>query len=395
MSNVKQLPPPSPIIISQRRRRFRHTEDRPSTLRRLSLGCRSQTQTHQSLPPLIQKPQLCIPTPPEIITSPTTSEPSPASTEGRKWRHSLAKASDILRLMDGLRLPLDAKCYVSLLQDCASSGDLLGGAAVHSHIRFRYPGGSSILRRPEGLGIANRLLHMYASCGEAEAALEVFDQMTLRDSTSRIITIAALSESRRDMEALQLFVKMHSGSGDWWAADPIGFVVVLRACGRAGELGLAKQLHGMAIKLIKRDSFAEYSSSLIRLYAKLGCPDASLQLMVVSPPSHGEETALACIATAYSKSGCFRKALWVFREIGRRGIRKGKQKTEWNWRKMFASILVACGAANSGKDGYEGGRQIHSLALKIALDGDPSVMCCLFEFYSKHGLLQEARKAFS
>lgn len=61
---------------------------------------------------------------------------------------------------------------------------------------------------------------------------------------------------------------------------------------------------------------------------------------------------------------------------------------------MLASIVAACAGGNDEKEGYEGGREVHAVAVKIGVDGDPYVGCSLVELYSKRGLLVEARRAF-
>ncbi|PKU81213.1 Pentatricopeptide repeat-containing protein [Dendrobium catenatum] len=314
----------------------------PSRWQSSTFQCLALVQDHQPLPSLLQRPiRLCLPVPSTYIAE---SVPSPAISESR-GNHSSSSASDVLRLMDGLQLPVEADTYAYLLQECARSRDFLQGSSVHAHIRRRFTGGRSLLRQPAGLFLANRLLVMYAACHQAKLAQQLFDQMPLRDSISRVITMSSLSENNDDLGALQLFVGMHPGREDWWLVDPLGFRVVLWTCVRAREL------HGLVVKLTGCSSFIEYMAPLIRFYAMLECPDLSLQLMLASPDDCEE-------------------AAWV-----------------------SIVILTACVGANEEKEGYEGGQQVHVIAIKIGVDGDPYVGCRLVELYSKQGLLIEARKA--
>ncbi|KAL0903257.1 hypothetical protein M5K25_027619 [Dendrobium thyrsiflorum] len=365
----------------------------PSRWQSSTFQCHALVQDHQPLPSLLQRPtRLCVPVPSTYIAE---SVPSPAISESR-GNLSSSTASDVLRLMDGLQLPVEADTYAYLLQECARSGDFLQGSAVHAHIRRRFIGGRSLLRQPTGLFLANGLLVVYAACHHVKLAQQLFDQMPLRDSISRVITMSSLSENNDDLGALQLFVGMHPGREDWWLVDPLGFRVVLWTCVRAREIGLGQQLHGLVVKLTGCSSFMEYMAPLIRFYAMLGCPDLSLQLMLASPDDC-EEAAWVSIVSAYNRVGCFRKALLVFREMQRRRRRRrrvgGYQKIRWRRCKMLASILAACVGANEEKEGYEGGQQVHVIAIKIGVDGDPYVGCRLVELYSKQGLLIEARKA--
>ncbi|PKA48881.1 Pentatricopeptide repeat-containing protein [Apostasia shenzhenica] len=392
MSALKQAATLSSSMTTVRKRDCRH-HGRRKLSRLRPYRCQAQVQAPQPLPPLLQRPGHC--SPPSISAADPELRPSPSETRSSS---SSATALDVLRLMDGLQVRLEADTYSSLLRDCAASGDSRQGAAVHAHLKRQ--SGTLFLRHPSNLPLANRLLHMYAACNQAAAVRQVFDQMRHRDSLSRVIAIAAVSENGGEMEAIRMFVGMHAGREGWWAADSIGFKLMLWTSARAADLGFGQQLHGLAVKFTGCSSFSDHSAPLIKFYAKLWRPDLSLQLMLAASPAFPgvvEEAAWGCIISAYCRGGSFKKAMWVFREMERRrrtNVGRRRRETRIK-RRLLATILSTCSSAAAGSVGsYEGGRQLHAHAVKLGVDGDGFVGRGLVVLYSAQGSTAEARRAF-
>ncbi|XP_020101710.1 pentatricopeptide repeat-containing protein At1g31790 [Ananas comosus] len=304
----------------------------------------------------------------------------------RACRVKTATAGDVLCLMDALRLPVEEDVYVDLIKECTHSRDAVQGAEVHAHILVRTRGAA-----PAGLILANRLLLMYAACGKVEAARQLFDRMPARDAVSWAAVIAAYSHdnsssSTSHCEATKLFTKMRAAefatvaeSRSRCCLDAI-LMALLRSCGRARELGLGRQVHGLIEKMMGASGAG---SSLIQFYSTLGRRDAARQALdrVIMYPFQEEDwtSMIACCC----REGLFEEAISIFRKTARLGKRG-------NPCSLLTNVLKAC--ARIGDGGWIG-RQVHTIAIKLGAESDQYVGSSLFRMYSQNGLLADARRS--
>ncbi|EHA8589793.1 pentatricopeptide repeat-containing protein [Cocos nucifera] len=362
---------------------------------------RTQSPTQpsaQALPPLLQRPQkLSItnkqqPHPP-ISTTPETNPRAPdtgsISTDGEDAEEGVVPetctATDVLHLMDGLQLPIEADLYLSLVRECTHSRDAFQGAQVHAHIQRSRP---RLLRRAAGLPLANRLLLMYATCGQPDNARQMFDQMAFRDPMSWAAILAALAHHGGHREALQLFADMRESAVEPGGrySDALVLVTTLRSCVRARELGLARQVHGLALKVLGESGAigcGGIGSSLLQCYSMLGCHQSARRVFERIRIRSRGAAVWTCVITGCCREGRFEEALYVFREMGRAGHRRNSH--------VVSSILAACARI---RDGGWGGRQVHASAVKLGVDADRYVGSSLVDMYAKHGLFKDARWAF-
>ncbi|XP_064934649.1 pentatricopeptide repeat-containing protein At1g31790-like [Musa acuminata AAA Group] len=311
-----------------------------------------------------------------------------SSSSGRNVKNSSCTPTDVLRLMDVLQLPVDEDLYVSLIKECAEYRDAAQGDRVYAHIRRSLP---DLLRGPAGLHLANRLLFMFAACGQQHVARQLFDQMHFRDATSLAVVIAALSASGSHGDALRLFVEMCVRSG---GRSPVlepgvcwleALVTVLRSCARTRELGFGRQVHGLALKVLGGDDavlLGDVGESLIQFYSRLGHHGSAVKLFEGTRSQSA--AAWTCMISGYSREGRFKEAIGVFREMGRAGRRKNCH--------VFSSTLSAC--AKMGDGGWSG-KQVHAAAIKLGTSSDGFVCSSLVDMYMKHELPTEAQRAFA
>ncbi|XP_042035326.1 pentatricopeptide repeat-containing protein At1g31790-like [Salvia splendens] len=286
--------------------------------------------------------------------------------------------SDILRLMDGLKLPIPIDIYTSLMEECTESGDPFKAIELHEHIRT-----SGI---HPSLPVINRILLMYVSSGCLEHARKVFDEMTVRDFNSWAILIAGCVQNGEFNEATELFVKMLSDKElENAGADQMGFSVpgilmcVLRACVCTVDFELGRQVHGWLWKVgfSKNDAL---SSFLISFYGKLKHYEGAER---VFQQVKCRDTA---VWTSRIVNCCnddnFVGVANVFKEMGEEGVKKNEY--------TFSIVLKAC--RRMGAIRY--GRQVHANAMKLGLDSDSFVQCALVDLYGKCGALSDATRAF-
>ena len=182
---------------------------------------------------------------------------------------------DVLRLMDSLRLPVDADVYASLLRDCAARGDAYDIHRVHEHILLN---AARFLRAPTGALLMNRLLLAYVAAGDERGALEMFDGMplTARGWVSWAIVIAGLSKAGGHAGALRLFAEMLGERGIVDGGSRLASIIVagvIRSCGETGNVEFGRCMHGLVLKMGLASCLR---SSLVRLYSLLGREDDAL-----------------------------------------------------------------------------------------------------------------------
>ncbi|KAK9289847.1 hypothetical protein L1049_008007 [Liquidambar formosana] len=313
--------------------------------------------------PLLQSPKRKDPNPHETARAPT----SPTAIK------TTSTTSDVLSLMDSLRLPIPADIYASLVKECTITKDAARAAELHAHI-------NRTGLRPR-LPLLNRLLLMYVSCGCTDAARQLFDEMSLKDYNSWAIMIAGYVDSGDYDEAVKSFVAMLQHH-DNMLEVPSAWIIawVLKACVNTMNLGLGEQVHGWLLKAgYTMNLFV--SSSLINFYGKFKClGDADFVFDQIPLRD-------TVIWTNKIVNNCreehFEEVLNAFKEMGRAGIKKNHF--------TLSSVLSACAKL---KDDGRCGLQVHANAIKLGIDSNVFVQCGLVDMYGKCGLLRDARMVF-
>ncbi|KAL3613786.1 hypothetical protein CASFOL_041860 [Castilleja foliolosa] len=303
-----------------------------------------------------------------IRIKPKNPKPKPVTTT----------TSDVLLLMDSLKLPIPADIYTSLIKECTKSGNSSKAIELYQHVR------KSGLRL--GLPFLNRVLLMYVSCGCFENARQLFDQMFLRDFNSWAIVISGCVENGEHDEAIKLFVKMLREKGFEKASDTqmglsvSGILVrVLKACLCTMDFELGAQVHGWLWKMGYSKNVG-LSSFLISYYGKANCFKGAESVF-----EH-----VRCRSTSlwtsrimnYCNEYEFEEAIRVFKEMGREGVRKNEY--------TFSSVLKACRRMRD----ITIGRQVHANLMKLGLESDGYVHCALVDMYGKCGFIKDAARVF-
>ncbi|WOK94713.1 hypothetical protein Cni_G03418 [Canna indica] len=310
-----------------------------------------------------------------------------SSGSGREDENSSCTPTDVLELMDALQIYVEEDLYLSLVKECTAYRDTAQGANVYAHIRRSCPG---LLRQPAGLLLANRLLLMFAACGQIAFARQLFDQMPLRDATSWAIVVAALFAEGCHGDALRLFVEMCTRTdGGSLVLKPVvcwvnTLVTGLRSCTVAREIALGRQIHGMALKVLGGTNavlFEDLCDALIQFYSQIRHHQTAVEVLnrTCSPSA----AAWTSVITGYSREGQFKQAIRLFREMGRTGARRNTY--------VFSSTLAAC--AKVGDGGWSG-KQVHTIAIKLGASSDKFVCSSLVDMYMKHELLIDGQRAF-
>ncbi|KAL0312345.1 UNVERIFIED_CONTAM: Pentatricopeptide repeat-containing protein [Sesamum radiatum] len=315
----------------------------------------------------IQLPLLRPPKPMRIKPPPKKPNPKPVAT-----------TSDILRLMDSLKLPIPLDIYTSLIKECTKLRDPLKAVELHEHVR------RSGLRL--NLPLLNRLLLMYLSSGCFDHARQLFDQMFLRDFNSWAVMIAGCVENGKYNEAIEFYIEMLLGEefeniGDNRMELLVSgvLVCVLRACLYTMDFELGRQVHSWLWKMGYSRNVV-LSSFLINFYGKLKCFDGAQSVFEqVRCPNTVVWTSRIVNC---SSDRNFEGVISIFKEMGREGVRKNGY--------TFSTVLKACRMMGD----IECGRQVHANLMKLGLESDGFVQCALVDLYGKCGCLNDATRMF-
>ncbi|KAI3690376.1 hypothetical protein L2E82_48400 [Cichorium intybus] len=289
---------------------------------------------------------------------------------------STTTSSDILRLLDCLRLPVPDAVYISLIKEITHFRDPDEAILLHAHLtRNRH-------NQPR-LPLLNYTLIMFVSCGCIQNARQVFDEMTKRDFNSWAIMLAGYADNDDYDEVIKLFTNSELQYLIYISTKfPVSWVLVcvLKACVNTLNLDLGKQIHGWLLKSgYSNDLFV--GSSLINLYGKIGCSKHGD--LVFDQISHSSVVIWTAKITKTCKEERFHEVLDVFNQMGKEGIRKNSF--------TISSVLSACSKIS---DDGNCGEQVHANAIKLGLASKSYVQSGLVNMYGKLGLINDAKRVF-
>ncbi|KAF3794399.1 Pentatricopeptide repeat-containing protein [Nymphaea thermarum] len=297
--------------------------------------------------------------------------PPPSPSPSPHLQVSTASASDILRLVDSLHLPINSDIYSSLLHECTQCRSLRDGAEVHAHINRTF--------FEPGIRLANRLIVMYLACGCFDDALQVFDEMRTRDCLSWAAIILGSIESNRCEQAISFFIQMQEQGV---VPNELILVGVFRACRSVRRCGfrLGRQVHGLSMKMgMTKDPFV--ASELVNLYGKNGFLENLYRLF--NDALRRDIVLYTGMMACYNRESHFTEAIRTFSEMRK----SGKRVNHFT----FSSVLRAC----AGNIDSRTGMQVHAGAVKAGVDQNVFVGTSMINMYGKCGLLNEAHQVFA
>ena len=279
------------------------------------------------------------------------------------------EAYDLYRKMKEEGFQPDAVTYMSLLNDCASTGALEWVKDVHRHI---LEGGYE-----SDVRVGNALVHMYAKSGSIEDAAVVFDRMKERNIITWTVIIGAYAGSGRGVEAYDLYLKMKE---EGFQPDAVTYVSLLNDCASTGALEWVKDVHRHILEG-GHESDVLVGSALVHMYAKSGSiEDAQL---VFERMEECDVMTWNIMIGGLGQHGRGQDALELFRKMKADGLVPDAYS--------FVALLSAC--SHSGL--VDEGRQIFC-AMKD-YDVEPTVVhyTCMVDLLGRAGLLEETKRFMS
>ena len=262
----------------------------------------------------------------------------------------------------------DAVAYVSLLNDCSSTGALEWVKDVHRHIL------------EEGLEldvrVGNALVHMYAKSGSIEDAAVVFDRMKGRNVITWNVMIGAYAGSGRGVEAYDLYLKMKE---EGFQPDAVTYVSLLNDCACTGALEWVKDVHRHILEG-GYESDVRVGSALVHMYAKSGSiEDAAV---VFDRMKERDLITWNVMIGAYAGSGRGVEAYDLYLKMKEEGFQPDAV--------TYLSLLNDCASAGA----LEGVKDVHRHILEGGYESDIHVGSALIHVYAKCGSIEDAAVVF-
>ncbi|CAA7403111.1 unnamed protein product [Spirodela intermedia] len=185
---------------------------------------------------------------------------------------SYEEALLLFREMQLSGIPADEVTLASLLLACSHLGALELGKWLHACIRREK------VQIDVVLGTA--LVDMYAKCGCAEIALQVFRELPCRDVMTWTAVIGGLAMCGRGEEALELFTEMQSQG---IRPDAVTFIGVLTACSHGGLLDEASSYFRSMSSVYSIQPSVEHYGCMVDLYGRAGRVDRAEELVNTMP----------------------------------------------------------------------------------------------------------------
>ena len=262
----------------------------------------------------------------------------------------------------------NAATYVSLLNECASTGALEWVKEVHSHILEA--GYESDVR------VGSALIHMYAKCGSIENAAVVFDSMQGKDVITWTVMIGAYAGSGRGVEAYDLYLKMKE---EGFQPNAVTYVSLLNECASTGALEWVKEVHSHILEA-GYELNVRVGSALIHMYAKCG----SIENAAVVFDSMQEKDVISwtVMIGAYAGSGRGVEAYDLYLKMKEEGFQPDSV--------TYVSLLNDCGSAGA----LEWVKDVHRHILEGGHESDVRVGSALVHMYAKSGSIEDAQLVF-
>ncbi|KAH7443280.1 hypothetical protein KP509_02G028300 [Ceratopteris richardii] len=254
-----------------------------------------------------------------------------------------------------------------LLSACTSSALFHEGREIHTL--------SVTLGLDGDTEVANSLINMYGKCGDLEAAWALFLNHSTKNICSWNIMFGLLLGYGLDVDALQLFKKMHV---EGIIPCEFSYVTFLWACGNSASLMTGRLVH-YSIVYNHVEPTITMGNLIISMYGKCGSLDDALwQFKRLSVVNHVSWNAMLASLAQY---GCGVEALQLLEYIYR--ARSSLDQVS------FLTAIAACSHTGLVDAGWN---------LWISMCNDFEMMpgskhyACLVDVFSRAGRIADAKK---
>ncbi|KAL7142993.1 hypothetical protein ABFS83_08G161400 [Erythranthe nasuta] len=292
------------------------------------------------------------------------------------WSFMIARYSqndrceEALDLFSQMRMALVSPnqfTLASVLQACATTGNLELGRQIHCHMLK--------VGLDRNVFAFNALMDVYAKCGKMDASMDLFEEFENKNEVSWNTMIVGYVQLGDAEKAFLLFLNMCE---DRVQATEVTFSSLLRASACLAALEAGTQIHTMAIKTMY-DGDDAVSNALIDMYAKCGrIKDARV---VFDTMSKLDVVSWNSMVSAYSMHGLGIDALKIFETMRGTDIKPNEM--------TFVAVLSAC--SNTGSL-VQGQSYFTSMQEEYGIEPCMEHYTCMVSLLGRLGHLDKAVK---
>ncbi|KAI5067689.1 hypothetical protein GOP47_0018217 [Adiantum capillus-veneris] len=279
-----------------------------------------------------------------------------------------SEALDCFKQMQLEGVSMDAFALVCSLKACGCFWASEKGQKLHSQILKKG------IEMDNSLG--SSLVDMYSSCGLFERAYEVFNSLSIRDTSAWNALLAGYVEQGHGEDALKCFDQMQV---EGITPDLVTFAYCLKACGSVNDIERGVEIHEM----LKRDGLEGerfVRNSLVDMYGKCGMVAKSQE--VFNNLVARDVISWNTLISGYVEHGYAEEALNCVKLMQSDRISPDATTS--------VCSLKACGIIGARDKGQE----MHAEVVKKGFEDNPLVKGTLVYMYAKCGLLAEAQTIF-
>ncbi|XP_059067337.1 pentatricopeptide repeat-containing protein At3g26782, mitochondrial [Cryptomeria japonica] len=253
----------------------------------------------------------------------------------------------------------------------------LRGLKQPLHIHFsQFKRIHSVITHTRSTFLRNKLINMYAKCGNLGIARQVFDGIAEPDLISWNVIIVAYQRQGYSREALTLFHQMQRTG-----IHPDQFILasILPACAAMGALEAGLHIHHRVIESGFLSDVVVINA-LIDMYVKCESIFQACKLFENMPQRN--VVSWTVMIAGYAQNGFVKNALETYKTMKSAGVKANST--------TFASILPACAKIGA----LERGMEFHQIIFQSGFLSDIVLANALIDMYAKCGSMQKARQMF-
>ncbi|KAL9244803.1 hypothetical protein vseg_018529 [Gypsophila vaccaria] len=274
-----------------------------------------------------------------------------------------------LQMFKDMEVDPDGFTMASVLKACGNLGDIDIGRSVHASLISRGHYGEVF--------VSNSTIDMYSRCSDSSSAIQVFHEMSVKNTVSWNLIMSALVNNGMHSKALRLASSM---AWDKIEIDEATLLNNLQLCKHFSDPLHCKLIHGRIIRS-RYESNPLVLSSLIDAYAKCNIIERAWRLF--TGMDEKDTVSWATMIGGFAYCGMAREAISVFQAMTESSNRIDQV--------VILNLVEACTVSSELRIL----RWVHGTVIRNGFISNTAVGTAIVDMYSKCGAVEEARKAFN
>ncbi|KAL8504983.1 hypothetical protein ACS0TY_016255 [Phlomoides rotata] len=224
--------------------------------------------------------------------------------------------------------------------------------------------------------ICNPIIDLYLKNECVDSAVQIFKNMSTRDSVSWVAMMSGLSKNCRELEAILLYCEMRK-LGVY--PTPYVFTSIMSACTKINLYKVGEQLHALIFKW-GFSSVLYVCNSLVSLYSR--CGSLKSAELIFSGMQCRDKVSYNTLISGFSMQGSIDKSLQLLEKMQMDSLKPDSI--------TVASLLSTCALTGD----LHKGMQLQSYAIKAGMCSDIIIEGSLLDLYVKCSDVKTAHKFF-